>query len=426
MEQTRMKLQEEHHAAVAERIEMILSEGPASLYQILEKSLNADPKCLLTVLNRLLMQQRLQKYEDNNGDMLFYNQNANTSSIEKQSANDSPILRNHYPSRLEEIISHIKTILPNETVVYSQWWFDSCAYEKLINLANELLPKGGKPLFLGAPTLGFAFSEVLQLYTTIADIDFEILSSINRPFFRWNECVEYDVNHTIPKGLRNQFDLVWIDPPWASRIFTLFVLRSIQFASKDAYIVVAFPQILTRPRVKIELDALLRFLSSIGVIKIQRLTDSTQYSVPLFEKRAYEQEGISIDSPWRKGDLIIFKKTNCNDNGLETTLEDIPKERRFWNQCRYGKNRVFFEKKNGRNLEKRKLQYSPCFKNPILPSVSSRKKYWEFANLITTENHGLCCSHPNEMYSSLKNGNKNSWDLFWKILDSNIPSKQIR
>jgi predicted methyltransferase len=396
-EEAVMKRENQYSADFRKRIRRhilcLLQKSPLGFEQILRRSLNCDPALLLDTLNKLhrskiistiesrdlplKYQLKVQKGPRNRGPLLCH-KNASLAPNNTWSLAQTKDLRN--------IVCDIQNSLPEPSPVYYQWWFSTSAYENLIRLLFSLTKSRAPISFIGSGTLGAAFSHFSTNHVTIFDIDESFLKSLNSHCIKITSLVHYDVSQEPAQTWKNTFQLVFVDPPWSSSLLRTFLIRGTSFVRDGGKLVISFPQLLTRPSIPREQENLIELASTLGLSLELVLPGFTKYSVPLFEYNAYKHYGIELKKPWRRGDLLIFRKIG----DAKTICSDLIEETPIWEQYQRGKSRIFL-KRDGRCEEGPPL-IKPLsgLENLMYKSTSSRLPFWKSVSLVSSRNCVAC------------------------------------
>ena len=273
--------------------------------------------------------------------------------------------------------------LPQAAPVFSQWWFAPGVYPRLMQLLTGRAPYARRTAFLGSPTLGALYSQFAPGRTTVLDIDTEVLHCLSAQFGPRVDAITYDAAASLTSDLLGTFDLVFSDPPWSRRSLRLFVRRSFELAGEDATVIVSFPQALTRPGLHEELNAVLSLAGRFGLCFQGAIPAATEYVVPEFERRAYRNVGAQLTIPWRKGDLLFFRK-NASWQPDSGDCDEHPQS--SWLQIRLGEERVFLRAKRESNDHVPAVLPVPAAPGFDCATTSSRNHAVQQASVATTHN----------------------------------------
>jgi len=377
---------------VRARVCEVLWETPAITFEhILRRSLNCDPSFLLDILQELQDDDFISSTEDREPPVRYslkardHYQRTKTIRF-RQSATKpslgipSNFLQNEY---FRELLRKMLDSFPEEAPVYSQWWFSESIYENLIKLVLHLSKPRKSLAFLGSGTLGALLSHFSTNPVSIFDVDAVLLERISRYCSESTQTIHYDVSNEPDSSFKEQFHLVFVDPPWSSSMLRTFFVRSSTFVSVRGTLAISFPPVLTRPSAESERKELLNLAKSLGLSLKLTLPSFTEYSVPAFEQNAYEHCGIHLQEPWRRGDLFIFTKTHHSSLDIMPLIEKTPE----WNQYNHGKCRLFLKRDGLFEDGPPSVQPVPGVEDLMYKSASTRMASWKSASLVSTRNH---------------------------------------
>ncbi len=261
---------------LSEKIDNLIGYGITEFHEILKNCEGADPRTIKAILD-----------------------SKETSQIQQ-------IISNQYIN--SSIVG--KNYLPAPDVSYSQWWFEESTIKYIIDkIRTKIKLSDGKVILcIGTPTLAIKTSETFS--TTLLDIDNDVISIFNDLKRETCSGIQYNFGDSLPQELENSFDLALVDPPWYDNAMRFAINRAIQAVKMGSEVLFSFPGRLTRPGIEESRSELIKELVSKGhdIISIEH--DNLAYVVPYFELNALKDiEGFK-SIPWRRGDLVIFKKAS--------------------------------------------------------------------------------------------------------------------
>lgn len=374
------------------RVCEVLWETPAiTLEHILKKSLNCDPAFLLDVLHELQDADFISSTEGREYPVRYslrerdrYPRPKTTcfsrSATKPSLGISSNSLQTEY---LSELLQEMLNSFPEEAPIYSQWWFSESIYKNLIQLVLHLSKPSTHLAFLGCGTLGVLLSHFSTSPVNIFDVDGVLLERISRHCSESAQTIRYDVSNELGSSFKETFQLVFVDPPWSSSMLQTFLVRSSTFVSVRGTLAISFPPLLTRPSAESERKELLNLAKSLGLSLKLTLPNFTEYSVPAFERNAYEHCGIHLKEPWRRGDLFIFTKTHHSSPDIMPSIEKMSE----WSQYIHEKCRLFLKRDGLFEDGPPSVQPIPGVEDLMHKSVSTRMAPWKSASLVSTHNH---------------------------------------
>jgi hypothetical protein len=125
------------------------------------------------------------------------------------------------------------------------------------------------------------------------------------------------------------FELIIADPPWYLDFYSAFLGRASELIKNGGVLFLSVFPSLTRPEAIQERKAIMELAGDLGF----ELTSITEryfnYSTPRFEILALKTEGITLNTDWRTGDLLIFRKIRKSKK-LDFQIIDSPSE--LWDE----------------------------------------------------------------------------------------------
>lgn len=98
---------------------------------------------------------------------------------------------------------------------------------------------------------------------------------------------------------------IFFDAPWYVSDLLRWLSFALTHSSDDTTIAFSLWPELIRPTAELERKRILAMLSQLGPFEVVR--DVLEYDVPLFERTAFRQRGLSFLDRWRLGDLVVLK-----------------------------------------------------------------------------------------------------------------------
>jgi hypothetical protein len=374
------------------RVCEVLCATPAITFEyILKRSLNCDPSFLLDVLHELQDDDFISSTEDRESPARYslkerdHYPHPKATRFRRSATKPSLGISLDSPQTeyLRELLQEMLDSFPEEAPVYSQWWFSESIYENLIKLVLHLSKPHAPLAFLGSGTLGALLSHFSTNPVNIFDVDGILLERISRYCSKSTQTIRYDVSNEPDSSFKEKFQLVFVDPPWSSSMLQTFLVRSSTFVCTGGSLAISFPPILTRPSIEEERKELLKLAKSLGLSLKLTLPSFTEYSVPAFERNAYEHCGIHLQKPWRRGDLFVFTKTHHSSPDIMHLIEKMSE----WSQYNLRKCRLFIKRDGLFEDGPPSVQPIPGVDDLMHKSASTRMASWKSASLVSTHNH---------------------------------------
>ncbi len=293
-----------------------------------------------------------------------------------------------------------------------EWRNSTGSLDYLISIVQKINDFHDKTLFLGFPTLfATACIKNIQQKVTLVERNKPIvrgLTKLNAEKDRF-QILEADIFKVAPKTIGKYYS-VFMDPPWYSPDFYQFMWLAAQCVEVGGTIGISLPPINTRPDIGRERIEWFSFCQKHGLYIENLYTQKLHYAMPFFEFNAFRAAGVKDILPfWRKGDLALFRKVHSYNHERPNHDEKRPE----WveKEMETVRIRVKVEKSEAQKSE---LKISHLIKGDILPTVSTRDKRRDTANVWTTGNRVFKVNNTLrfiQLLDDLKNGKSKTKEL---------------
>lgn len=359
------------HSEYIDSLILRLCKQPRT-FELISKSLNGlDPVQLTEALEKLEQKDKLHK----RGDMWSVKEKGKAPTLNLLS--DDPQL---YLKKYMGYFEFLKMPHPLDF----EWRNSTASLNYLISQVQEMNSVHDKILFLGMPTL-FATACIKDIpqKVTLVERNKPIvtgLAKLNEGRERF-QILEADIFKVAPKTI-GKYHSVIMDPPWYSPHFYQFMWLAAQCVEVGGIIGISLPPINTRPNIDIERIKWFSFCQKHGLCLENLYAQKLHYAMPFFEFNAFRAAGIDAILPfWRKGDLALFRKVH-SDIHKRPKLDEIRPE---WIEKEVDTVRIRV-KVEKTDKQKNELKVDHLIKGDILPTVSSRDKRRDAANIWTSGN----------------------------------------
>ena len=283
---------------------------------------------------------------------------------------------------------HGRSLLPLPHALDFEWRFTPDSSRDLLEAAYALTERDGRILLFGTPGIAV---EALSL-------------PINRPlsFLGEDNTVTrrlIALDHATGSPLSVAFcdaglprasaDAVLLDPPWYMDFIRPMLTAASNACRRDGVVLVSLAPSGTRPSAVLDREKVVRFAARLGLDLIEDRTLTIGYDTPFFEMNALASAAIFAPSRWRRGDLVIFRKSRR----VTRPMTVCSGRRRAWTEVLIGRMRLFVRTDRvARGL----FGLLPLVSGDILPSVSRHDprrrpaQVWTSGNRVfRTDNPGL-------------------------------------
>lgn len=203
------------------------------------------------------------------------------------------------------------------------WRFHNSTIEVLTDmLLDKFYYPGVSVMLLGSPSILAKLTGLANPpYTVLLDYSEKMIDHLKENCqSKLIELVTHDVLCGHLWKPEQPVDVVVCDPPWYPEYYLAFLLQAAYATKIGATIIISFMPINTRPdaindRWKILCDA-----QALG-LHLEKIEPNVMvYETPTFEKMSLSVSNVPINSNWRKGDLVVFRKV---DNPPPSTINEF-------------------------------------------------------------------------------------------------------
>ncbi|MBL7722749.1 MAG: class I SAM-dependent methyltransferase [Chitinophagaceae bacterium] len=366
------------HSEYIDSLILRLCKQPRT-FEFISKSLNGlDPIQLKEAIDRLEKKETLHKRDD------MWSVNEKRKPLTLNLHSDDPQL---YLKKYMGYFDFLKMPHPLDF----EWRNSTASLNYLINEVQEMNSVNDRILFLGMPTL-FATACIKDIpqKVTLVERNKPIvrgLAKLNADKERF-QILEADIFKVAPKEIGKYYSVI-MDPPWYSPHFYQFMWLAAQCVEVGGVIGISLPPINTRPDIDKERIDWFTFCQKHGLCLENLYAQRLHYAMPFFEFNAFRAAGIKDILPfWRKGDLALFRKVHTDKH--ERPLLDEHKIE--WTEKEIDTVRIRVKDEKSSDNEEFKITH--LIKGDILPTVSTRDKRRDEANVWTSGNRIYKVSNP--------------------------------
>lgn len=277
------------------------------------------------------------------------------------------------------------------------WRYGSKALATLTQMIERLVPRGGRVVLIGAPTLVKPLLRRSNGYR---------ISLVDRnPFWR-DQFAEVDVQtldvstDDCPESVRASADLVVIDPPWYDDGYAAFVWFARQSLRRAGKLAVSVLPVGTRPSAAKDRGHLERLVKGYGFSLVERHASILDYATPPFEVNAMRAAGIHAKlEQWRVGDLWLYSE----DSKGSSQARPASVSGRDWHELSFNEVRIKFDA----NAATGSAQLRSIIPGDVLPSVSARFPGRDRATVWTSGNRVFASANSAALFDLCRAA---SWD----------------
>ena len=272
-----------------------------------------------------------------------------------------------------------RSLLPLPHPLDFEWRFTPDAARDLLNALSSLTAADDDVLLFGTPGLA---AEALSLPTNRRLAFLGEDNVVTRRLIALNDVTDSPMSVAFcSAGVPvNSANAIVLDPPWYIDFIRPMLAAASAACRRDGFVLVSLPPVGTRPSAHTDHETLVRFAARIGLDLVDELPLALVYDTPFFEANALAASGIFAPSRWRRGDLVIFRKSRK----LIRPVDLASGRRREWIETSVGRMRLFV--KPDFDSTKGMEGLVPIIDGDILPSVSRRDRRRRGAQIWTSGN----------------------------------------
>lgn len=279
-----------------------------------------------------------------------------------------------------------RSLLPLPHPLDFEWRFTSESSRNLLDLAAALTLPGDDLLLFGTPGLA---AEALTLpigrrLTLLAEANnvTDRLLALNRAIGSPLDIAFCDAG--LPRESANA---VLLDPPWYSDFVRPMLAAAAHACRLGGTILISLPPDGARPSAAADRRASIALGARLGLSLQEHRPLTIGYETPFFECNALTANGIATPPQWRRGDLMIFRKTVVPDRPPAASGHT-----RGWTEVAIGRMRLFVRNRAGIHEGNRGL--ISIVDGDILPTVSRRDSRRRLADVWTSGNRVFTTDNP--------------------------------
>ncbi len=310
-------------------------------------------------------------------------------------------------------VSDARSLLPVPHPLDYEWRFTADTAHALLNRATDLTVRGGDILLFGTPGVA-AEALTLPIARRLAFLAED--NAVTRRVISLNRATGAPLAiGNCSAGLpQDSADAVLLDPPWYMDFVRPMLVAAAAACRSQGVILLSVPPAATRPSAEADRSGTINFAYRLGLELIGDWPLGLSYETPFFETNALAAASLHPPARWRRGDLLIFRKTRPASRPAPATSR-----RRDWVEVSVGRMRLFIRGVAGDPGGSHGL--IPIVSGDVLSSVSRRDPRRRMASVWTSGNRIFRTDNPRLVleaalsHSSAANG-ASAQPAFWGTL----------
>lgn len=279
------------------------------------------------------------------------------------------------------------SLLPLPHPLDFEWRFTSDASRMLLGLATSLTRRDEAVGLFGTPGVAVeALTNLIERPLTFFGED----NAVTRRLTALNQAMgaPLDIRLCNMAGPPRQVKAIIVDPPWYLDFVRPMLGTTALLCQMHGFVLATLPSEGTRASAAEQRATTLRYAQRLGLELVATYESTIEYETPFFEANALRANGLHISYPWRRGDLLVFKKTR--DVRTDLTVSRVREDR--WLEVEIGRMRLLIKRHGGRV---RGFEYlRSLVDGDIFPSVSRRDPRRRKAQVWTSGNRLFASDNP--------------------------------
>lgn len=269
-------------------------------------------------------------------------------------------------------------LLPLPHPLDFEWRFSKETSRALLEHARDLMSPNGECLLFGTPGVAL---ECLDLDRGGVSFIGEN-NVVTRRLMRIREAIGHTIDiRFCTNGLKaDAADVIVIDPPWYLDFVRPMLSAAAASCRPGGHLLVSLPPEGARSNGAAERERTLRFARRLGLSVEATYPMALTYATPFFEANALHVQGIHVPHDWRRGDLVLMRKTGVAARSFST--ESVRRER--WVEVEIDRMRLFVRRDGRVGGQAGRLQ--SLVQGDILNAVSRRDPVRRRASVWTSGN----------------------------------------
>ena len=282
-------------------------------------------------------------------------------------------------------VSEARSLLPVPHPLDYEWRFTADTARALLNRATDFTTRAGDILLFGTPGVA-AEALTLPIARRLA-----FLAEDNAITWRINS-LNQATGAPLAIGFcsaglpQESADAVLLDPPWYMDFIRPMLAAAAAACRLCGVVLLSMPPTATRPSAEADRAATLNFALRLGLELIGDEPLGLSYETPFFETNALAAASLHPPARWRRGDLLIFRKTRS-----ASRLAPVTSRRRNWVEVTVGRMRLFIK---GAADTGGSHGLIPIVPGDVLASVSRRDPRRRTASVWTSGNRIFRTDNP--------------------------------
>lgn len=269
-------------------------------------------------------------------------------------------------------------LLPLPHPLDFEWRFSKETSRALLEHAHDLMGANGECLLFGTPGVALECLDVDRGGISFIGEN----NVVTHRLMRLREATGHTLDIRLcTNGLKaDAVDVIVIDPPWYLDFVRPMLSAAAASCRLGGYLLVSLPPEGARSNGAAERERTLRFVRRLGLSVEATYPSALAYATPFFEANALAVQGIRVPHDWRRGDLVLMRKTGVAARSF--LVESVRRER--WVEVEIDRMRLFVRR--GGSVDGETGRLHSIVAGDILNAVSRRDLVRKRASVWTSGN----------------------------------------
>jgi hypothetical protein len=226
-------------------------------------------------------------------------------------------------------------LLPIPHPLDFEWRFSKETSRALLEHAHDLMGANGECLLFGTPGVALECLDVDRGGISFIGEN----NVVTRRLMRLREATGHtlDIRFCTNGVKADAADVIVIDPPWYLDFVRPMLSAAAASCRHGGHLLVSLPPEGARSNGAAERERTLRFARRLGLSVEATHPMALTYATPFFEANALDVQGVRVPHDWRRGDLVLMRKTGVA--GRSFSMESVRRDR--WVEVEIDRMRLF-------------------------------------------------------------------------------------
>lgn len=232
--------------------------------------------------------------------------------------------------------------LPHPHPLDYDWRFSHMSIDSLCTELMSLCHSSSTLLLVGCPSIWLGMQQFEEPPKMILiDQNHAMISTLKQ--YSSNPGTNFICHNLLLhplENLRSCADIVVADPPWYLEHYRAFMLQAAISVQHMGHVYISLLPSNTRPDADDDRWSILEYARNLGFTLQSLQPKQLAYESPVFELASLQQTNTKLSKTWRKGDLLLFRRTkelSSSQNYFEKVHDSLEND---WAEVTIGRNKI--------------------------------------------------------------------------------------